>query len=778
MTVPRIHPSLQLSWVLANREAHFSGSSTIEPIHFLVALLLLMDDYYLQDAKAMGMPNGVIEEIASFSAVARKIVAIPDVRITAIRRELTKFMRRVSHIPDPVILHRSSESRALFQDAAKRAADRGHDTINLVHLLEALLERIPPIGSAKSGERFISLVEKLRSQVKFSSVDPPGQERTGSGGRTSFLDELGRDLTSLARSDRLPPVVGRKKEITTLARYLLRTTKRNVLIIGEAGVGKTAIVEGFVQKIATGRVPEFLQSLRVIQINVSDLVAGTQHRGDMESRIKHVIQEATGNPNVVLFLDEIHLIVKAGSGGGAPMDIAAILKPALSRDDFRCIGATTVDEFERHIKGDVALLRRFQILKVPEPTKDEALQMCAAWARRVERLQDVVFAEETVSAAVELSMEFIRGRSLPDKAIDLLENAAVLVKISSLSGEVVPMLKTLPKVKREHIVSIIEEQYGVTVNKSEFLAAEEIKKVLQKEIIGQDLAIAELTQEIVAIGSKTEIGEGPVGVFLFTGPTGTGKTFTAECLGKAVFRDDRNAVIRFNMNEFKERHEIARLIGAPPGFVGHDQLGALFKFAEGNSQGLIILDEMEKAHPEIQDYFLQIFDKGEAQDSRGRKVDLRPYIFVMTCNLVTGPTRTRIGFGAQDGAQIEVKKSSIQNVLSQYFRNEFLARIRRIIEFQKFGQAGYFELLRRSIVVLVEKLEREHSVSFQMTDTAKSQFTDICIDQTDGCRGFKRLFDRHISIPVLAHVKDHSQTSAVTLVEVTDDKPLLQSVLK
>jgi ATP-dependent Clp protease ATP-binding subunit ClpA len=296
--------------------------------------------------------------------------------------------------------------------------------------------------------------------------------------------------------------------------------------------------------------------------------------------------------------------------------------------------------------------------------------------------------------------------------------------------------------------------------------------VLQKEIIGQDLAIEALMQEVVAIGTKAEAVEGPVGVFLFTGPTGTGKTYTAECLGKAVFRDDRNAVIRFNMNEFKERHEIARLIGAPPGFVGHDQLGALFKFAEGNPQGLIILDEMEKAHPEIQDYFLQIFDKGEAQDSRGRKVDLRPYIFIMTCNLVTGPARTRIGFGVPDDAQNEVRKSSTHEVLSQHFRNEFLARIRRIIEFQKFGREGYLALLQRNIVVLVEKLEREHSIYFQMTDTAKSQFTDTCIDQTDGCRGFKRLFDRLISIPAMAYANDNSKILSVTLTEFVDGQPI------
>lgn len=442
----QLHPSVQLAWALASREARLSGSSSIEPLHFLVAILLIIDDCYLQDAKAMGFPRNALKEIARISEETRKAIGLPEDRITAMRRELTNFLRQAGNIPQPTVLHRSEDSRALFQNAARLAVASGHGTLNMLHLLQALLDHTPTGVEVGAGERFSALVGELRRNPKpMTSI--PRQSRPDTS-KTPFLDEMGRDLIALAREGRLPPVIGHKKEMTALARYLQRTTKRNVLIIGEAGVGKTAIVEGLAQKIAAGEVPGFLQSLRIIQINVSDLVAGTHYRGDIEQRLKRVIEEAVANPNVVLFLDEIHLAVGAGTGGGAPMDIAGILKPALSRDDFRCIGATTVDGFERYIKSDAALLRRFQIIRVPEPTKEEAIHICSMWARRIERMQEVVFAEDTVAAAVELSVAFIRGRSLPDKAIDLLENAAVLVKVSSLSAHASAPTKTLPTVSR------------------------------------------------------------------------------------------------------------------------------------------------------------------------------------------------------------------------------------------------------------------------------------------------------------------------------------------
>lgn len=768
----RIHPSVQLAWAIANREAQLSGSHSIEPIHFLVAILLIIDDCFLRDAEAMGLPSNAVEEIGRLSAEARKTIGISEDRITAIRRDLTKSLHQADHIPSPTVLHRSDESRALFREVVKHTREQGDATPNMLHMLEVLLQRMPVERQDESGERLSALIRELRAQVK--PATPAARQTRSGASKTLFLDELGRDLTSLARGGRLPPVVGRKKEITALARHLQRTSKRNVLIIGEAGVGKTVIVEGFAQKIAGKEVPDFLLNLKIVQISVSDLVAGTHYRGDMESRMKRVIEEATADPNLVLFLDEIHLAVKAGTSGGAPMDIAGILKPALSRDDFRCIGATTVDEFERYIKSDAAFLRRFQIMRVPEPTKEEAIQVCTAWARRIERLQEVVFAEDAVPAAVELSVGFIRGRSLPDKAIDLLENAAALVKISSLSGHSAAPTKTPPTISRAHVITVIEEQYGVSVRRCEFFDAGRIGSALRAEIVGQDEAIKMLTHEIDIVRNKTEVGNGPVGVFLFTGPTGTGKTFAAECLGRILFPGDPNAVAQFNMNEFKERHEIARLIGAPPGFVGHEQPGSLFRYAEANPQGLIILDEMEKVPLEIQDYFLQVFDKGESQDSRGRKVNFRPYLFVMTCNAAGRKTTRPIGFAATAGeaAGNVVPREDLD--LSNHFRPEFLARVRRVIQFLAFDRKDYMALLECRFAALAGDMERKHSVGIEMAEAAKWQFADLCLAQPDGCRGFNRLFDRLIALPVTQQLEGHPQTGSIRLARLSDGKPVFE----
>ncbi len=764
----QLHPSVQLTWVLANREAQLSGSSNIEPLHFLVAILLIIDDCFMQDAEAIGLPRTAIEDIVRISKVVRNTIGLPQERITAIRRKLTNFLRQAGNIPQPSLLHRSEESRVLFQKAERLAVTSGDRTLNILHLIQALLDLMLTGGKVVAEERFLALVKELRGNLK-QMISIPPQTRSDTS-KTPFLDKVGRDLIILARERRLSPLIGRKKEMTALARYLQRTTKRNVLIIGEAGVGKTAIVEGLAQKIASGEVPDFLQSLRIIQINISDLVAGTRYRGDMEQRLKRIIEEASANPNIVLFLDEIHLAVGAGTGGGVPMDIAGILKPALSRDDFRCIGATTVDAFERYIKNDPALLRRFQIIRVPEPTKEEAIQICSMWARRIERMQEVRFAEDTVAAAVELSLAFIKGRSLPDKAIDLLENAAALVKVSSLSGHASAPTKILPIVSRAHVVAVIEEQYGVSVRRSELFDENRIKDALRLEIVGQDEAIEILSKEIDIIGKKGEVGNGPLAVFLFTGPTGVGKTFAAECLGRILFPENRNAVIRFNMNEFKERHEIAKLIGAPPGFVGHEQPGSLFRYVEANPQGLIILDEMEKAHSDIHDYFLEIFDKGESQDSRGRKIDFRPYLFVITCN-VTAKKARGMGFRITD-SETAAKEGLTENIkLSRYFRREFLARVRRVIEFRALDRKGYIALLERRLAALAMQIEQKHSVRIEMAEVAKSQFVDLCLAQPDGCRGFNRLFDRLIRLSVIQHIECHPQTASVMIACLNDGKP-------
>jgi len=761
-----LHPSLQLAWALANREAFYSSSSSIDPLHFLVALLLIVDDCFHREAETMGTPKSIVAEIINIAVEARNLIGLPHEQITSIRRELGRKLRNTEAIHETRVLHRSEESRILFHEATRIALSSGAETLTICHLLEALLDQAPDAGFGERGDRFKTMLQQIQRPTRTKS--DPLRERHRKIHHDSITN-FGRDITALAAKGRLTPFIGRKKEITTLARCLHRTTKRNALLIGEAGVGKTAIVEGLAQKIANREVPEFLQSLRIVQINVSDLIAGTQYRGDMEQRLKKVIDEATLDPNLILFLDEIHLTIKAGSGNGIPLDIAGILKPALSREDFRCIGATTVEEYERYIKSDSAFSRRFQIIRIPEPSSQEALQICQEWARRIEQFQDIKITENAVLAAVELSAEFIRDRSLPDKAIDLLENAAVIVKISSLANPSSAPTKFPPTIDRNHILNALEEQTGIAVQREKVFDSSEVELFLRDRIVGQDQAISEVVQEFALLRSGCNRTVGPATVILFMGPTGVGKTFMAECLGEVLFPNAPRSVIRFNLNEFKERHEISKLIGAPPGFIGHDQAGSMFRFTETNPRGLIILDEFDKAHPEIQDYFLQIFDKGEAQDSRGRKVDFRQYIFILTLN-TTMPVHSvrRIGFAGP----IQPTKHDGKSQLAERFRPEFLARIRLFIEFRHFRIEDYQTLLNLELLKFSSQLVEKPQSNIELSDLAICQFVEFCLSQAEGYRGFRKLFDRLIQIPFLEKSRRPNTTFTMQITEFRNDSPI------
>lgn len=946
------HPSILVTWALANDEACRSASPQIEPIHLFSAVLQILDDAFHQTADVVGLSSEQTRELTALAAEGREIIGIPQEEITRLRRSIQKTRLAVA-VPEVTgTLHRSPQARGIFDLAAGYALEERTRAFTMLHLLRALLihpspdlvdvvprrrqpkpaltwetritrfadqfelaritilmsdiessmllkSRIGDLESAKvfrshdnlfrdelagildareiksMGDGFLLAFRAEEDAVRFalgvqarlrvhphlsqfaikvrmgihggeilsrtvpaSSLSDPifgitidtasriltlaegGQILTdrqvhdvvsgplredppanleeiawrshgeyhlkglgssveifevGEVGKTAFrepkgsekasrvapttdvvrhsplepairhatpnLDLFGRDLTLLARDGRLVPVIGRRKEVRNLARFLQRTSKRNVIVIGEAGVGKTAVVEGLAQRIVSENAPEFLRELRVVQVSAADLVAGAKHRGDMEERIQGVLREATSDPNLVLFVDEIHLMMNAGTGGGGPMDLANILKPALARDDFRCIGATTTEEYERYVKGDAAFMRRFQVLRVPEPSPDEALEICRSWARRIEEIQGVVFEEDAVQAAVSLSAQFIRGRSLPDKAIDLLENTAASVKISSLSVHAAVPTKVLPRIRRSEIEIVLEEHYGISARASGVLDASRVERELSESIVGQEEAIEAVVATLAGSARKDDASR-PLAILLFTGPTGVGKTYAAECLARALFGASSGALGRFNMNEFKERHELARLTGAPPGFVGHEQAGALFGLAEAHPQGLILLDEMEKAHPEIQDYFLQIFDKGEAIDSRGRKADFRRYVIVMTCNLsVAGVDKSPIGFHAATPAPREGVSGPDASELLHHFRSEFLARIDRVVPFRALTPRDCRVLLDRRIAQFVEEIAQRHAVRLEVTEEARGQLSILLADQPEGIRGFGRVLE-------------------------------------
>lgn len=733
-------------------------------MHFLLAALKIIDDAYHQDATAIQFPQKAANEIAKIAASCRAALGFSDEEITAARRALSNALRdqNTSKRVQVRMLHRSEESRTLFQNARSRATDSGATYLTLSYLLEELLTNLPLDAASLFKDRQLAVGDPSTITTEAAIWPDSDNGKPKSQWPKTVLDEIGRDLTALARKGLLAPVVGRRAEMTALARYLQRTSKRNVIITGEAGVGKTAIVEGLAQKALAENAPEFLRTLRFVQINVADLVAGTKYRGDMEQRVQALLAEAA-DPDLIIFFDEIHLLMKAGSGSEVPLDIANILKPALTSNDFRCIGATTNDEFERHIKTDTAFMRRFQVLRIGEPPAEEALYICREWARRIEKVQQVQIDDEAIEASILLS-QLIHDRSLPDKAIDLLENAAAFVKISSLSVSSATPTKAVPRVGRKQIEEVLQEQYGISASAAESLNSGRIEASLRANLVGQDKAITELVESLVGLGTRTEAGLArPLGVFMFTGPTGVGKTFAAECLAHAAFGDNPQAVGRFNMSEYKERHELARLTGAPPGFVGHEHQGALFRFIDATPQGLILLDEMEKAHPEIQDYFLQIFDKGEARDSRGRVASFRRHLFVMTCNIVSGGFRDDIGFrGAEEKPPAEV--AAVDEVqLLKHFRREFVARIDRVIAFRALNALDYQVLFQRYVAGLRDKSSELYDASLEIDDEAQDRLCHVLSEQEDGARGFARLFERMLAAPLLNYLSSCPERSVVNI---------------
>ncbi|MCM2256026.1 MAG: AAA family ATPase [Vicinamibacteria bacterium] len=553
---------------------------------------------------------------------------------------------------------------------------------------------------------------------------------------------LGRDLTELARAGRLSPVIGRQAEMRTLARYLQRTSKRNVLLVGDAGVGKTALVEGFAQRLVAPDAREVLRRLRIVELRVSDLVAGTRYRGDLEQRLKGLLSEACEDPDLVLFLDEIHLVMGAGGGEGA-IDVANILKPALARDDFRCIGATTTEEFERHVKGEAAFVRRFQLLRLGEPSEAEALAMCETWARRIEERQHVQLAPEAIAAAVTLSARLLPARRLPDKAIDLLENAAAAACVSSLSEKEAAPAKQPPRVGPREIEAVLEEQYGIAVTAAGALDADRAAAALRRALVGQEPAIAAIRETLAAAATRDPASPRPLAVLLFSGPTGVGKTLAAETLARALFDAGGRALGRFNMSEYGERHDLARLSGAPPGFVGHEEPGALFRFTEGHPQGLILLDEMEKAAPGVADWFLQVFDQGQATDSRGRCVDFRRHLFVLTCNAPQG--EGTIGFVGSAAGEAE---PGADGHLERAFRPEFLARIDRVVAFAPLAAADYEALLERQLAALAAELDAHGGGALEVEPALRERLVAEGLAQAEGARGFLRRFERAIGGPV------------------------------
>ena len=694
-------------------------------------------------------------------------------------------------------------AKKVVELAVDEARRMNHTYIGTEHLLIGLLREGEGVAAGVLESLGITL-GKIRAETHriLSHSTPSGAHGARTSTRTPTLDQLGIDLTMAARASKLDPVIGRESEIQRVVQILSRRTKNNPVLVGEPGVGKTAIVEALAQRISASEVPDTLQGKRLVTLDMGALVAGTKYRGEFEERLKKVIDEIKSASNCVLFIDEIHTIVGAGAAEGA-VDASNILKPSLARGELQCIGATTLDDYRKYVERDPALERRLQPVRVEEPSLDETTQILMGVRSRYEEHHNVDITDESIRAATHLAARFIPDRFLPDKAIDLIDEASSRVRLrgSGPPASLKEAMQVLEGVRQEKDEAIASQQYeaaaelrdrelrlneeldaqekewqegrvkersvvteediaqvvsmwtGIPVTQ---LAQEETERLLNmeeelhKRIIGQDEAIINVSKAVRRARAGVKDPRRPIGVFLFLGPTGVGKTELVRVLSEFMFGHE-DSMIRLDMSEFQERHTVARLIGAPPGYVGYDEGGQLTEGVRRKSYCAILLDEIEKAHPEVFNILLQIFDAGQLTDARGRRVDFRNSILVMTSNLGSDLIKreTTLGFSIKtDQAKTEEQsyqrmKDKVMDEVKRFFRPEFLNRVDATIVFHQLDRPQILAIVDLMMTQVEQELQ-EKQVSLEITDAARDYLGEKGFDPVLGARPLRRLIQNEV----------------------------------
>ncbi len=696
-------------------------------------------------------------------------------------------------------------TKRVMQTAVMYSARTGSGYVGTEHLLIALLSDADSYAIRYLRELGVtprSIADRMTA--RFEGEDQGGYNaqqgaQAQPDGDSKTLDSFSRDLTKAAKNGEIDPVIGRDEEIKRIIQILSRRTKNNPCLIGEPGVGKTAIAEGLALKIANGEVPEHLRDKRVVALDLTGMVAGTKYRGDFEDRIKNAIDEVKKSKNIILFIDELHTIIGAGAAEGSA-DAANILKPSLARGDFQVIGATTLEEYRKHIEKDAALERRFQPVKVGEPSEEDAIEILKGLRDRYEAHHKVKISDEAIEAAVKLSTRYIADRYLPDKAIDLIDEAASKVRLSALTypneiKELEAELETLESEKTaaiseqdfERAAQLRDEQKNITsqLDKakqswqesskeshdevgSEDIAAivsswtkipvveltrEEsdrllnMEKILHERVVGQDEAVSAVSRAIRRGRVGIKDPKRPIGSFIFLGPTGVGKTELCKALAQAMFGDE-NAMLRLDMSEYMEKHTVSRLVGSPPGYVGYDEGGQLTEAVRRKPYSVVLFDEIEKAHPDVFNMLLQILEDGRLTDSQGRTVDFKNTIIIMTSNV--GARRIvdkQTAFGFKDGDSPEEKNVNVRDLvmseLRQVFRPEFLNRVDDIIVFNKLTQGEIKEIAGKMLDTLAKRLD-SLGVKISFTDKAVEKISDEGFDDTYGARPLRRAITSNI----------------------------------
>ncbi|MDD2679393.1 MAG: ATP-dependent Clp protease ATP-binding subunit [Candidatus Omnitrophica bacterium] len=713
--------------------------------------------------------------------------------------------------------------------AAEEARSLGHNYIGTEHLLLGLIREGEGIASQVLLNLGLDLnsvrnevMELLGSALPGSQGGMPGSQPGKS--KTPALDAFGRDLTALAKENKLDPVIDRIQEIERVIQILSRRTKNNPVLLGEAGVGKTAIVEGLAQAIVAGNVPEILRGKRLITLDLALMVAGTKYRGQFEERIKAVMEEIKRSQDVIIFIDELHTLVGAGAAEGA-IDASNILKPALSRGEMQCIGATTMDEYRKYIEKDAALERRFQTIMVEPPSVDQTIDILKGLRDRYEAHHRVTFKDEALDAAVKLSDRYISGRFLPDKAIDLIDEAGsrarlnVLIvppdikkleeKVESLRKEKESFIKsqdfekaaslrdqerqtrqeleqlnkewsqakdkTRPEVSEEDIAKIVAQWTGIPIFRLEEKESEKLLKIedeLHKRVVGQNEAISAIAHAVRRSRAGIKDPRRPIGSFVFLGPTGVGKSLLARALAEFMFGDE-DALIQLDMSEYMEKFNVSRLIGAPPGYVGYEEGGQLTERIRRRPYAVILLDEIEKAHPDVFNLLLQVFEEGRLTDSFGRKVDFRNTVIIMTSNVGADLIRKAgsLGFKTQkEEVTYQEMKDKLLEAVKHTFKPEFLNRIDDIIVFRQLMKEDLYRIIDIEIGFVAARL-KEQNITLEVTTEAKEFLIDKGFDLVFGARPLKRTIQRFLEDPLASDIiaKKFKEGSVVKVTRKNDE---------
>ena len=737
--MPTVSIGLDYAWRTAAGEAARTRHEFIEPEHLFVGICKLGNLLSLNDWSDIEIPRDAAAALKPEAEAVAAVFQKAGHDRTALYRDVRKrFGDGRFTDKGRKKISRSSASRLIFERAGKLAADAS--VVTSLHLLYALLETPGSRISTALAERPPGVEVLKQAILSFIAPSPSPRQQSPA----SFLSTFGKDLTQLARDGKLQPCIGRRDELLQIIRVISRETKNNPVLLGDAGVGKTAIVEGLAWRIAQNK-DAALAGKRIVQLNVADLVAGASSRGDFEARMQGLLREVAAAPDVILFIDELHTLVGAGAGSG-PLDAANIMKPALARGELRCIGATTLAEYRKYIERDAALERRFQPITVSEPTAADAVEILTnGYLKRFEEKHGVTISPEAIQAAVSLSVRFMRERRLPDKAVDLLDEACARIAVPILSAQ--PGDKTDAAIVTPDVVrQAIAEKTGIPLaqmDEGERKRLGEMADQLKRRVIGQDKACEAVAQAVQRARVGLKAANRPVAVLLFAGPTGVGKTELAKATASFLF-DSERAMVRLDMSEFMEKHTVSRLIGSPPGYVGHDEEGQLTGPLRRSPYCVVLLDEIEKAHPDVLNLFLQVFEDGRLTDAKGRTADATNALFILTSNL--GQTRTRppIGFGQPTA---EAPAQTPEDAVRHSFRPEFFNRLDAVIAFNPLSDGDMAKITDLLLGQIKERLAAQ-GIELVVTPEAVAWICAQERDATLGARPLRRTIERAVENPL------------------------------